>query len=117
MLDPGIVRNRLKIFSARTNAQAFLKVQKEFGSFDAYLWDHVGGKPLINKVRAMGDVPVKTELSDRISRSEEHTSELQSLMRISYAVFCLKKKKHTEYKHTTNTKTVTHINDDQVCNN
>src|SRR3546814_844191 len=64
MLDPGIVRNRLKIFSARTNAQAFLKVQKEFGSFDVYLWDHVGGKPLINKVRAMGDVPVKTELSE-----------------------------------------------------
>src|SRR3546814_18790020 len=68
MLDPGIVRNRLKIFSARTNAQAFLKVQKELGSFDAYLWDHVGGKPLISKVRAMGDVPVKTEMSDRISR-------------------------------------------------
>src|SRR3546814_13786406 len=68
MLDPGIVRDRRKVFSARTNAQACLKRQKEFGSFDAYLWDHVGGKPLINKVRAMGDVPVKTELSDRISR-------------------------------------------------
>lgn len=68
MLDAGIVRNRMKIFSARSNAQAFLKVQKEFGSFDAYLWGFVGGKPLINKVRGMGDVPAKTELSDRISK-------------------------------------------------
>lgn len=68
MLDPGIVRNRLKIQSARTNAIAFLKVQKEFGSFDAYLWSFVADKPLINKVRKMGDVPAKTELSDRISK-------------------------------------------------
>jgi DNA-3-methyladenine glycosylase I len=66
--DPGIVRNRLKIFSARTNAQAFLKVQKEFGSFDSYLWAFVGGEPLINDVRCAGDVPAKTELSDRISK-------------------------------------------------
>ncbi|NGY04587.1 DNA-3-methyladenine glycosylase I [Solimonas terrae] len=68
MLDPGIVRNRLKIRSARINAQAFLKVQKEFGSFDAYLWGCVGGTPLINNVRGTGDVPAKTELSDRISK-------------------------------------------------
>jgi len=68
MLDPGIVRNRLKIFSARTNAQAFLKVQREFGSFDAYLWGFVGGKPIVNHVRGPGDVPAKTELSDRISK-------------------------------------------------
>lgn len=68
MLDAGIVRNRLKIFSARTNAQAFLKVQQEFGSFDAYLWGFAGGTPIVNRVRGMGDVPAKTELSDRISK-------------------------------------------------
>lgn len=68
MLDAGIVRNRLKIFSARTNAQAFLKVQRQFGSFDAYLWGFVGGQPIVNRVRGPGDVPAKTELSDRISK-------------------------------------------------
>jgi DNA-3-methyladenine glycosylase I len=68
MLDAGIVRNRLKIWSARTNARAFLAVQKEFGSFDAYLWAFVGHKPIDNKVRSMKDVPPRTELSDRISK-------------------------------------------------
>lgn len=68
MLDPGIVRNRLKIWSVRTNAVAFLKVQKEFGSFDAYLWGFVGGKTIDNRVQSMGDVPARTELSDRISK-------------------------------------------------
>lgn len=68
MLNPGIVRNRLKIFSVRTNAKAFLQVQKEFGSFDAYLWGFTGGKPIDNRVRSMRDVPAKTELSDRISK-------------------------------------------------
>lgn len=68
LLDPGIVRNRLKVWSARTNAQAFLKLQKEFGSFDAWLWSHVGNKPLDNKVQTMKDVPPRTELSDRISK-------------------------------------------------
>lgn len=68
MQEPGIVRNRLKIWSARTNARAFLDVQREFGSFDAYLWGFVGGAPLVNTVRRLGDVPAKTELSDRISK-------------------------------------------------
>jgi len=67
MKDEGIVRNRLKIESAATNAKAFLAVQKEFGSFDAYLWRFVGGKPLVNRRRG-GDVPAKTKESDALSR-------------------------------------------------
>jgi len=68
MQDAGIVRNRLKIDSAVTNAQAFLEVQKEFGSFDQYLWHYVDGKPLI-AVRARGErLPASTDLSDRISK-------------------------------------------------
>src|SRR5207237_113094 len=65
--DPGIVRNRLKIRSAVTNAKAFLAVQKEFGSFDAYLWRFVGGKPRVNRRRG-GDVPAKTRESDALSK-------------------------------------------------
>jgi DNA-3-methyladenine glycosylase I len=65
MKDEGIVRNRLKIQSATTNAQAFLAVQKEFGSFDAYAWRFVGGKPIINRGNK---VPVKTAQSDALSR-------------------------------------------------
>lgn len=68
LLNPGIVRNRLKVFSARGNAQAFLKMQQEFGSFDAWLWSQVGGKPLRNRPHSMKEVPARTELSDRISR-------------------------------------------------
>src|SRR4051812_38376140 len=56
MADAGIVRNRLKIESSISNARAFLDVQKEFGSFDAYVWRFVGGTPRVNKVRALGDV-------------------------------------------------------------
>lgn len=67
--DPGIVRNRLKIDATVTNAQRFLDVQQEFGSFDRYLWSFVGGKPIVNRPRTMKDVPAKTELSDRISRA------------------------------------------------
>ncbi|WP_455371744.1 DNA-3-methyladenine glycosylase I, partial [Petrachloros mirabilis] len=55
--DPGIIRNRLKIDAAVTNALAFLKVQKEFGSFDRYVWQFVGGKPLINRWPKLSDVP------------------------------------------------------------
>src|SRR3954470_9731328 len=57
MLDPGIVRNRLKIQSAVRNAKAFLKVQKEFGSFDAYAWAFVGGRPKLNRRKAMREIP------------------------------------------------------------
>jgi DNA-3-methyladenine glycosylase I len=67
--DEGIVRNRLKIESTVTNAQAFLQVQQELGSFDAYLWAFVGGKPLVNRPAGRGGVPARTELSDRISKA------------------------------------------------
>ena len=65
MKDPGIVRNRLKIQSAKTNALAFLALQKEFGSFDAYVWRFVGGKPIVLKGN---QVPVKTAESDALSK-------------------------------------------------
>jgi DNA-3-methyladenine glycosylase I len=68
MADAGIVRNRLKIDSTVTNARAFLEVQREFGSFDRYLWDFVEGQPIINRPRGLGDVPARTELSDKISK-------------------------------------------------
>jgi len=66
--DPGIVRNKLKINSVVTNAHAFLEVQKEFGSFDKYLWGFVGGKPVVNKWKTMADVPVSTAISDALSK-------------------------------------------------
>jgi DNA-3-methyladenine glycosylase I len=68
MKDPGIVRNRLKIESTVTNARAFMEVQREHGSFDRYLWSFVEGRPLINRPRALGEVPARSELSDRISK-------------------------------------------------
>lgn len=68
MRDEGIVRNRLKIESTVTNAKAFLAVQREFGSFDAYVWRLVGGKPMVNRRRRMGDVPAKTAESDALSK-------------------------------------------------
>lgn len=68
LLDPGIVRNRLKVWSVRTNARAFLAVQKEFGSFDRYLWNWVDGKPIVNARKDLKEVPARTDLSDRISK-------------------------------------------------
>jgi DNA-3-methyladenine glycosylase I len=68
MKDEGIVRNRLKIESAVTNAAAFLAVQKEFGSFDAYLWGFVGGKPRQNAWRTGRQIPARTPESDALSR-------------------------------------------------
>jgi DNA-3-methyladenine glycosylase I len=68
MKNPGIVRNRLKIESAVTNAQAFLAVQREFGSFDRYIWRFVGGKPLRNRRQTMKDVPASTPESGAMSR-------------------------------------------------
>jgi DNA-3-methyladenine glycosylase I len=68
MKDAGIVRNRLKIESAVTNAQAFLQVQKEFGSFDRYLWNYVEGKPLVTARERAERLPASTDLSDRISK-------------------------------------------------
>jgi DNA-3-methyladenine glycosylase I len=68
MKDDGIVRNRLKIDSAVTNARAFLAVQREFGSFDAYVWRFVGGGPMVNRRRRPGQVPAKTRESDALSK-------------------------------------------------
>ncbi|HEX8725153.1 MAG TPA: DNA-3-methyladenine glycosylase I [Gemmatimonadaceae bacterium] len=68
LADPGIVRNRLKVESTVTNARAFLKVQREFGSFDAYVWRFVDGAPLVNRRRSSRDVPARTERSDALSR-------------------------------------------------
>jgi DNA-3-methyladenine glycosylase I len=66
--NDGIVRNRLKIAAAIQNAKSFLIVKKEFGSFDAYLWSFVGGEPIQNHWRILGDVPARTAESDALSR-------------------------------------------------
>jgi DNA-3-methyladenine glycosylase I len=66
--NEGIVRNRLKIAATIQNAKAFLAVREEFGSFDAYLWSFVGGKPIQNRWRTMATVPVRTKESDAMSR-------------------------------------------------
>ncbi len=66
--NPGIIRNRLKIDSAVTNAQAFLTVQKEFGSFDRYVWQFVGGKPKVNRWARMSQVPATSPESETLSK-------------------------------------------------
>jgi DNA-3-methyladenine glycosylase I len=66
--NPGIVRNRLKVTSAVTNAKAFLHVQREFGTFDRYVWALVGGAPRVNAWRTLGEVPARTTESDALSR-------------------------------------------------
>jgi DNA-3-methyladenine glycosylase I len=66
--NPGIVRNRLKVAAAVTNAQQFLEVQSEFGTFDKFIWQFVDGKPKHNARRAMGDIPVSTPESDAMSK-------------------------------------------------
>lgn len=68
LLDPGIVRNRLKVMSAVTNSRAFLKVQEEFGSFDSYSWGFVGGKPIKNAWRSMKEIPASSKESDAFSK-------------------------------------------------
>ncbi len=67
--DPGIVRNRLKVAASVENAKAFLKVQKEFGSFDAYIWGFVGGRPLDGGGKVRGSVPARTAESDAMSKA------------------------------------------------
>jgi len=69
LLDPGIIRNRLKVASTRDNAIAALRVIDEFGSLDGYLWSFVDGKPLRNRWRSQREVPASTELSDRMSKA------------------------------------------------
>ena len=66
--DAGIIRNRLKINSTITNAQNFMKIQEEFGSFSNYIWDFVGGKPIKNSFNSMSELPGNTILSDTISK-------------------------------------------------
>jgi len=68
LANPGIVRNRLKVRAAVRNAQAFLAVQKEFGSFDAYVWQFVGGRPLQSRWRRIEEVPARTAHSDALSK-------------------------------------------------
>jgi len=68
LTNEGIVRNRLKVAAARTNARAFLTAQKEFGSFDGYIWQFVGGRPVQNSHRAMKDLPAMTVESDAMSK-------------------------------------------------
>ena len=66
--DPGIVRNRLKVASAIKNARAFLVVQEKLGSFDAYIWKFVDGRPVSNAWRSLSEIPARTPLSDAISK-------------------------------------------------
>ena len=68
LLDPGIIRNRQKIWSARNNARAALKVIDEAGSLDAYFWSFVDGKPIRNRWRNHGNVPPRSEISDKLSK-------------------------------------------------
>ncbi len=67
MKDPRIIRNRLKIFAARKNARAFLAIQKEFGSFDAYVWPFVGGKPIDGNRKSLKAIPTTSKESDALS--------------------------------------------------
>jgi DNA-3-methyladenine glycosylase I len=66
--DPSIIRNKLKVNSAVTNAKAFLKVQDEFGSFNKYIWGFTGGKTIHNKWKSLKEIPPKTEISDAMSK-------------------------------------------------
>ena len=66
--NPGIIRNRLKIDATVVNAQKFLDVQQEFGSFDRYLWAFVGGKPIQNQWQSLAHLPAETEISRRMSK-------------------------------------------------
>ncbi len=68
LADPGIVRNRLKIISAIRNARLFLGIQEEFGSFDAYLWRFVGGRPIQNRRQTLREIPAETEQSRALSK-------------------------------------------------
>ncbi len=66
--DPGIIRNSLKIKATKTNAQAFIQIQEEFGSFSEYIWSFVDGKPIDNKPKTLQEVPATTEISDKLSK-------------------------------------------------
>ena len=68
LADAGIIRNRLKVAATISNAKLFLEIQKEFGTFDRYIWQYVGGSPIDNRVRSIGDIPATTPLSDSMSK-------------------------------------------------
>lgn len=68
LLNPEIIRNRLKVFAARKNAIVFVSIQKEFGSFDKYIWRFVGGAPIINHPETLKDIPVTSPESDALSK-------------------------------------------------
>lgn len=68
LADPGIIRNRLKVAAAIQNAQKFLEVQREFGSFDAYIWHFVGRKPIKNRFKILQEIPAKTKESEAMSK-------------------------------------------------
>ena len=68
MQDAGIIRNQLKIRASVSNAQAFIKVQNEFGSFSTYIWQFTGGKPIVNHWESLRDIPASTPLSDAVSK-------------------------------------------------
>ena len=72
LADSGIVRNRLKISSTRSNARAVLEVQEKYGSLDGYLWSFVNGTPLVNSWQSMSEIPARTPLSDSISKELKH---------------------------------------------
>src|SRR5277367_6395587 len=72
LLDPGIVRNRLKVFAAVNNAKRFLQVQKEFKTFDNYIWSFVNGKPIINRWKALKEIRPTTKESDALSKDLIH---------------------------------------------
>ena len=66
--NPGIIRNRLKIRAAVLNAQAFLRVRQEYGSFDTYIWQFVGGKPIVNAWKSLSEIPARSEEAERMSK-------------------------------------------------
>ena len=68
IMDAGIIRNRLKILATIENAKQFMEIQKEFGSFDKYIWGFVNGKPLVNNFKSLKEIPAKTEISDEMSK-------------------------------------------------
>ncbi len=68
LLDPGVIRNRLKIYSVVKNARAFIKVQEEFGSFDRYIWSFVGGKTKVNRWKSLREVPAVSKESEALSK-------------------------------------------------
>ena len=68
MQNPGIIRNRLKVLATITNAQNFMKIQEEFGSFSKYIWGFVDGKPIDNQFKSLSQIPATTEISDKLSK-------------------------------------------------